>query len=92
MGAMTSHLIGVVLCMMFGGAAGAVAGLVMHREGMRARTRTDQLDEIIGITKGSMGTPSGSIPPGDLRRDPEHALQLRDWAREWLTPPPPAAR
>jgi hypothetical protein len=87
MGAMTSHAIGVVLCMLFGGAVGAIAGLVMHREELRAKARTRQLDDIIGITKGSMGTPSGSIPPGALD---DESRELQSWAREWLTPPPPA--
>lgn len=90
MGAMTSHAIGVVLCMLFGAGAGAVAGLVMQREDSRARARTRQLDDIIGITEGSMGAPTGSIPPGDWGRDREEALELQSWAREWLTPPPPS--
>ncbi len=92
MGAMTSHAIGVVLCMIFGAAVGAAAGIVMHREDERAGTHTRHLDDVIGVTKGSLGTPTGSIPPGDLRRDPESALELQSWAREWLTPPPPATR
>ena len=47
---------------------------------------------IIGVTHGSMGTPPGSIPPGDLRREPEDGLELKGWANQWLTPPPPATR
>jgi hypothetical protein len=39
-----------------------------------------------------MGAPPGSIPPGDLRREPEEGLELEGWANQWLTPPPPATR
>ena len=90
MGAMTSHAIGVVLCSMFGAAVGAVAGVVMQREDSRAGARTRQLDEIIGVTRGSLGAPAGSIPPGDLGADRERSDELQHWVREWLTPPPPA--
>jgi hypothetical protein len=58
----------------------------MHREQTRERARTEHLDDIIGITNGSMGTPPGSIPPEPFDADPE----LASWAHEWLTPPPPA--
>lgn len=86
MGAMTSHAIGMVLCGMFGGALGLICGHVMDREESRARARTRELDDIIGITNGSMGAPPGSIPPPA----PDDSAELEIWAREWLTPPPPA--
>lgn len=85
-------LVGLVAGALFGGAAGATAGLAMDGDDRRATRRTRQLDDIIGVTSGSMGTPPKSIPPGDLRRDPETALELESWARQWLTPPPPMAR
>jgi hypothetical protein len=93
LGAMVHPLgVGLVAGVTFGAIIGAASGLVMSREDKRKERRTRELDEIIGITHGSMGTPPKSIPPGDLRRDPETALELESWAREWLTPPPPAVR
>lgn len=85
MGAMTSHAIGIVLCGMFGALAGAICGHVIDREEQRAHDRTRHLDDIIGITNGSMGAPPGSIPPPA----PDDSAELEIWAREWLTPPPP---
>jgi hypothetical protein len=93
LGAMVSPIwIGILAGVLFGGLAGAAGGIVMQREDARTGKRTRQLDDIIGITKGSLGVPRGSIPPGDLRRAPEEALELQSWAREWLTPPPPSVR
>ena len=86
MGAMTSHVLGIAICAMFGAAAGFVCGHVMDREEKRASERTRELDDIIGITNGSMGAPPGSIPPPP----PDDSSELEIWAREWLTPPPPA--
>jgi hypothetical protein len=93
MGAMVSPIeLGIVAGVVFGGLAGAMCGVGMQREAAHRGRRTRQLDDIIGVTKGSLGVPRGSIPPGDLRRDPEQALELQSWANEWLTPPPPNAR
>jgi hypothetical protein len=75
-----------------GAAVGAIAGMAMAREDTRVTNRTRELDAMIGITDGSMGAPPGSIPPGDLKRDPDDALELERWATAWLTPPPPAVR
>jgi len=92
-GAMLHPLaIGLLAGGALGAAAGAAAGLAMDRDDRRVAHRTRQLDDIIGVTAGDMGTPPKSIPPGDLRRDPEIGLELESWARQWLTPPPPAAR
>lgn len=92
-GAMVEPIgVGIVCGVVFGAAAGAAAGLVMERDDQRVSRRTRQLDDIIGVTTGDMGTPPKSIPPGDLRRDPEAALELESWASQWLTPPPPATR
>ncbi len=74
-----------------GAVVGAVAGLAMAREDKRVTKRTRELDDIIGVTDGSLGTPPESIPPGDLRSTPEDELELQRWANHWLTPPPPAA-
>lgn len=88
-GAMVSTpSVGLACGIIFGTCAGIVCGIVMDRDDKRAGHRTRELDEIIGITGGSMGTPRGSIPPPDTT----HADELRHWASEWLTPPPPQAR
>jgi hypothetical protein len=68
-----------------GTAVGVVCGIVMEREDKRASRRGKELDDIIGVTSGSLGTPSGSIPP-----PPPDEKQA--WLAEWLTPPPPATR
>ena len=88
----TPPMAGVIAGALIGGICGFVSGLAMHRQETRDVRRGKELDEIIGITHGSMGTPPGSIPPGDLRRDPEDGLELEGWANQWLTPPPPATR
>ena len=89
-GAMVTPVsIGLLAGALFGTCVGGVAGLVMDRDDRRGVHRTKQLDAIIGITAGSMGTPKGTIPAGDLRRDPLDALELQSWAHEWLTPAPP---
>ena len=92
-GAMLDPLaIGLLAGGVFGAAAGAAAGVAMDHDDRRVTRRTRQLDEIIGVTTGDMGTPPKSIPRGDLRRGPEAGLELESWARQWLTPPPPATR
>lgn len=88
-GAMVSPpSVGLACGIVLGTCAGIACGVVMDREEKRAGHRTRELDEIIGITSGSMGTPRGSIPPPDTTQ----ADELRHWASEWLTPPPPQAR
>ncbi len=92
-GAMGSPLVaGLLGGASIGAIIGTIAGIAMHRTEQRRDARTRQLDDIIGVTKGDLGTAPGSIPPGDLRRDPEEALELESWQSEWLTPPPPAFR
>jgi hypothetical protein len=88
----TPPLAGAMVGAFIGGVFGFISGLAMHRQDTREVSRAKELDAIIGITHGSMGTPPGSIPPGDLRRDPEDGLELEGWASQWLTPPPPATR
>ena len=88
----TPPLAGVIAGGIIGGICGFVSGLAMHRQETRDVRRGKELDDIIGVTHGSMGTPPGSIPPGDLRREPEDGLELQGWANQWLTPPPPATR
>lgn len=88
----TPPLAGALAGGFIGGICGFIAGLAMDRQETRDVRRGRELDDIIGVTHGSIGTPPGSIPPGDLRRDPEDGLELEGWASQWLTPPPPAAR
>jgi hypothetical protein len=85
----TPPLVGALAGGLVFGICGVIAGLAMHRQDTREVRRGKELDEIIGITQGSMGAPPGSIPPGDLRREPLDGLELEIWASEWLTPPPP---
>lgn len=48
---------GAVAGMVIGAAAGAIAGKVIDEDAERAHQHDDQLDEVIGVTKGSLGTP-----------------------------------
>lgn len=84
--------VGLLFGGMIGAAVGAIAGRAMAREDERFMARTRELDAMIGITEGSLGAPPNSIPPGDLERDPDDAVELERWANAWLTPPPPATR
>ena len=77
--------VGLTCGVLLGVAVGLVSGIVMERDDKRRIERTKHLDDVIGITSGSMGTPRGSIPPPP----PD---ELAAWAAEWLTPPPPATR
>lgn len=88
----TPPLAGALAGGLIGAICGFVSGLAMHRQDKRDARRGKELDDMIGVTHGSIGAPPGSIPPGDLRRDPEEALELEGWANQWLTPPPPATR
>ena len=88
----TPPMAGAIAGALIGGICGLFVGLGLHRQDAREAHRGRVLDDIIGVTTGDMGTPPGSIPPGDLRRDPEDGLELEGWANQWLTPPPPATR
>lgn len=90
-GAMVSPLsVGMLTGLGLGVVVGAAAGIAMHRDDQRGARRGRQLDDIIGVTQGSLGAPPGSIPPGDLSGDASDDVAA--WASEWLTPPPPDAR
>lgn len=77
---------GITIGIFVGTAIGLLAGAAMHKDEIRRSERTKELDDIIGITSGSLGTPSGSIPPPSM----DASDALAEWAKEWLTPPPPA--
>ena len=89
--------IGVVIGMWMGIGVGFVAGYVLAGDDEKRSVRTQELDEIIGITKGSMGAgPISSCPRtadamDDDGENPEPYSSKEAWLREWLTPPPPVA-
>jgi hypothetical protein len=86
--------IGVVLGMWMGIGVGLVSGYVLAREDETQSARTQELDTIIGITKGSMGAGLVSIVPAAAGSDadaddPPPYSSKEAWLSEWLTPPPP---
>ena len=87
-GVMTGTPAGVLLGLVLGVGAGTVAGVVMDRDDKRSSHRTRQLDDIIGVTNGSLGAPP-SVPS---RSEEDHERELRAWVTEWLTPPAPPVR
>jgi outer membrane lipoprotein SlyB len=48
---------GALAGMVFGAAAGAMAGKVLDEDAERAHIHDEELDETIGVTKGSLGMP-----------------------------------
>jgi hypothetical protein len=84
-GAMTPSP-GMALGLVLGLCAGAAAGAAVHKDERRRDARDRELDDIIGVTKGSLGA-----PPDSLRAPPDEAIAARAWLDEWLTPPPPSA-
>jgi hypothetical protein len=87
LGFMVSAQVGI-LGVALGATVGIVCGVVMDRDERRFNHRTRELDDIIGITKGSLGTPSRiSIPPP--LPTPNRDEELRSWLAEWMTPAPP---
>ena len=83
-GVMLSSGAGIVIGTLLGAALGTVAGIVMDGDDKRAQRRTRELDDIIGVTSGSLGAPP-SLPPPNSERDQE----LASWVTEWMTPPAP---
>jgi hypothetical protein len=93
LGALTGPT-GVVFGMWMGIGVGLVSGFVLAREDETRSARTQELDSIIGITKGSMGAGPISIAPPASEADEDEAPAYSSkeaWLSEWLTPPPPAA-
>ena len=91
-GLVVSAPAGIMVGVSLGASIGIVAGIVMDREDRRTNDRERRLDEIIGVTSGSLGAPPSVPPPGGEGRGERHDDELRAWMTEWLTPPPPAAR
>jgi hypothetical protein len=82
--------IGVVIGMWIGIAVGFVSGYVLARDDEKRSARTQELDDIIGITKGSMGAGPLSKGAGPMEDEgPEPYSSKEAWLKEWLTPPPP---
>lgn len=95
-GLMVSAPAGIVFGLSIGASIGIVAGIVMDRDAQRESYRHRQLDEIIGVTSGSLGAPPSIPPPPNAREhdEDEHGpksseADLRSWVTEWMTPPPP---
>jgi hypothetical protein len=77
---------GVVVGVVAGVGVGWIAGRVLAHEEGRRSARNRELDQIIGVTHGSLGV-------GPVRRSPEPdpELQAEPWGPDVLTPPPPQA-
>lgn len=85
--------IGVVFGMWLGVGVGIVTGYVLAREDATKSVRTQELDTIIGITKGTMGIGAAPLAVAAIDDDEEPAYSSKEaWLSEWLTPPPPVAR
>ncbi len=87
-GLMVSPFVGIVFGLSLGASAGILAGIVMDAEDKRSSLRTKKLDDVIGVTRGSLGAPS--IPPPLARSIRER--ELKAWVSEWMTPPAPQVR
>jgi hypothetical protein len=86
---MVSAPVGLILGLSLGATVGIVCGVVMDRDEQRTSRRTRELDDIIGVTSGSLGAPP-SVPPPEYDHV-ERERELASWVTEWMTPPPPAA-
>ncbi len=91
--------VGVALGIWLGLSVGAIAGKVIIVEDEKTNARTRELDDIIGITRGTLGAGAGATTkPARANDDGDDfdnfaASPYSDretWAAEWLTPPPPA--
>jgi hypothetical protein len=93
LGLIVSAPVGIVLGLTLGALAGIAAGTVMDREDQRTSLRSRELDAIIGVTTGNLGSPP-SVPPCAEDADDEGGVhkadELASWLAEWMTPPPPA--
>ncbi len=90
--------VGAVIGMWMGVGVGLVTGYVLSGDDEKRSLRTQELDDIIGITNGSMGMSvearTASVAPPSLESEeemPEPYSSKEAWLSEWLTPPPPVA-
>ncbi len=58
--------IGAAVGSAIGGVVGALAGTVVEREQARAEAHDHDLDEVIGVTRGSLGTPPETKRPSNV--------------------------
>ncbi len=83
--------VGLIVGLFTGVAIGFISGLVLAEEDGSKSMRTRELDAIIGVTAGSIG--SASFTPSEPTFADEEAgepLSSKEaWLAEWLTPPPP---
>ncbi len=86
-GAMVSPYPGVAVGALFGAFIGYFAGKVMHYEEERKSERNRYLDDVIGVTKGTLGT-SRRNPPLPSELILQEAANRR-WVAEWMTPQAP---
>jgi hypothetical protein len=94
-GMMVSAPVGIVFGLSLGASVGIMAGIVMDRDEKRSSHRTKQLDDIIGVTSGSLGAPPPSVHPPPMDEEEDGRLsevELKAWVTEWMTPPPPHVR
>lgn len=54
---------GAAVGAVLGGAAGAIAEALVERDARAARSRSNKLDEEIGVTAGDLGAPNLKHPP-----------------------------
>ena len=87
MGAMVNPHPGILLGAIFGLVVGVCAGKVMQREEQRRSARERELDDIIGVTSGNLGT-RRRVPPLPSEEILREAANRR-WVAEWLTPVTP---
>ncbi len=90
--------VGVALGMWLGVSVGAIAGKVITSEDAKSSARTRELDDIIGITHGTLGAGGDALSKmvtddgDDFDNFAASPYSDREtWAAEWLTPPPPVA-
>lgn len=87
-GAMVSTpVIGLAAGVVLGAIVGIISGTVMDREDRLHAARMRELDDIIGVTSGSLGAPPSVPPEGPTEQERE--AELRSWVTEWITPAPP---
>ena len=91
LGLIVSAPVGIVLGLSLGAIVGIAAGTVMDHEDQRTSLRSRELDAIIGVTTGNLGSPP-SVPPREADDGEDRAQELATWLAEWMTPPPPAMR
>jgi hypothetical protein len=83
--------VGMILGLLIGTMVGLFAGTMLAEEHETRTRRHKELDEIIGITRGSLGAgPIVRVKADESGDDDLPAYSTKEaWLAEWLTPPPP---